>query len=275
MKNINTFFKAIFDTNEIADGGLLHFTCDHIENLQKHNMDGKYDHLIKSTSFLYRRFLDAYQQKKEVGSVKMKQTQEVDLMLEQAKEEIRKLAAYIRAFYDKESEIYTCFFPEGLSEYSRITKSNINHLMSRIFLAAEKYEDQIDTQIINNVIKTEQLYQAKRNKQLKQKYAFKSNIENKNKLRKQLARQLQINLFELAKEYIGEPQKEASFFDSSLLELKRFNPERFHKSKNEMKWADRTSKFALNSAVPGILNILALITLNIYLSGLSEFFELF
>jgi hypothetical protein len=62
-----------------------------------------------------------------------------------------------------------------------------------------------------------------RKEQIKRKMAFESNVENKKELRKQLAIQLQINLFELAKEYIGFPHKESSFFNSKLLKLKTFN----------------------------------------------------
>ncbi|MBN2788016.1 MAG: hypothetical protein JXQ69_06810 [Paludibacteraceae bacterium] len=153
----------------------------------------------------------------------MHQTTEVDLLLEQTKEQIRKLAAYIRAFHNKESEIYKSFFPNGLSEYSRITKSNINHLMSRIYFAAEKHQVQIDSQILNNVFESEQLYQSNRKVQVIQKKAFKLNVENKKELRKKLAIQLQINLFELAKEHIGFPHKESYFFDTNLLRLKTFN----------------------------------------------------
>ncbi len=81
----------------------------------------------------------------------------------------------------------------------------------------------IDPKIIENVLNTEQLYQSSRKEQIKRKKAFDSNVENKKELRKQLAIQLQINLFELAKEHIGFPKKESAFFNSSLLKLKTFN----------------------------------------------------
>jgi hypothetical protein len=203
MKRTHTFFKEIFDIKENSDAGLLHFTRNHIENLQKYDADGKYDSLIQKTSYLFQRFLDAYIQKREISSTKRDQTSEVDLLLEETKEQIRKLAASIRAYHCKDSEIYRSFFPKGLSEYSRTTKSNITHLMSIIYFAVEKYQNKIDPVIIDNVFKTEQLYQSSRKEQIKRKKAFESNIENKRELRKQLAIQLQINLFELAKEYIG------------------------------------------------------------------------
>jgi hypothetical protein len=223
MKHTHTFFKEIFDIKENSDAGLLHFTRNHIENLQKYDTDGKYDSLIQKTSYLFQRFLDVYIQKREISSTKRDQTSEVDLLLEETKEQIRKLAASIRAYHCKDSEIYRCFFPKGLSEYSRTTKSNITHLMSIIYFAVEKYQNKIDPVIIDNVFKTEQLYQSSRKEQIKRKKAFESNIENKRELRKQLAIQLQINLFELAKEYIGFPHKESSFFNYKLLKLKTFN----------------------------------------------------
>lgn len=241
MKNINTFFKEIFDTKEIPDGGLLHFAYDHIERLKKNNIGGKYDRLITDTQFLFHQFLEIYYHKTEIKSVKINKTHEVDVMLEHVKNAIRKLAAYIQAYHEKDSEIYTCFFPEGLSEYSRINKANINTLIYRISSAAEKYKEEVDNQILDSILKAQHLYQSKRNQQLTDKRTFKENVEKKRKLRKQLARQLQINLYELAIEYIGDSGKEILFFDSELLGRKVFKPETNLKENYESRESEKIS----------------------------------
>jgi len=232
MKNLDTFFKGVFDVKENSDVGLLNFTQNHIENLVENNEDRKYDSLIEDTSYLYQRFLFAYEQKQKVNVTKKAQTTEVNMLLEQCKEHIRKLSAFIQAFHSKESEIYKSFFPNGLSEYSGITKSNITYLMSRIHFAAETYQGLIDTKIITGLFETELLYQENRKEQVKRKKTFKSYVENKKELRKALSIQLQINLFELAKEYIGEPEKESLFFNTELLQSKSFNLEKSQEFKN-------------------------------------------
>lgn len=222
MKRINSYFKPCFTGNEISEKNLLYFTEDHINALSRKNLDGKYDGLCEETSRIYNELVYAINRNNEVAKDKAGKCSSLNEILEDMKESIRQLEGFVRSISSKQSSIYLELFPEGLSEYCRMNKSNAESLMTRIRVYLKK-----DPSLNINGIGTRinQLYtnfQLIRREQKNVKEVFTNHRTNRKHLLKELCCQLQINLYTLAIDNMGQPKMAAEFFNERLLNCKRF-----------------------------------------------------
>ena len=183
MKTINSFFKVSFNSREIGEQNLLHFTYDHLQNLIQRNNNSKYDQMISNTSMLYYELLDSIKQNDTIKNTKVEQTKMVDNIIVEIKECIRKLEGLIRCLFSKKSETYEELFPNGLSEYCRLNRSNIESIMIRVRVFLKKYPDDISEVISEKIKKLHTLYQQCRKEQLKKKSKLKNHNNEKKYLK--------------------------------------------------------------------------------------------
>jgi len=234
MKSIRSYFKLAFVTKDISDLNLLCFTEDHISRLSEQNINGQFSQTLEKTSMLYFYFLEAYKEKEKIKTAKQEYAGEVQKIMEEIKEAVRKLEGYMRFRFTKKSEIYKNVFPDGLSEYCLLNKSNIEALMSRVLVFIKNNPEQVDTHISNMIEQIYSDYQVKRKNQLKKKTDYQKNVHNKQKLRDDLAIRLQLNIYELASDFLGDMDAVDTFFSEKLLHIKRIQNTEFYK-KNRLK----------------------------------------
>ncbi len=223
MKKLKSFFKLAFTTKEITDLNLLCFTDDHVKKLIKMNKDGKYDELIRATRAVYYGFLENYNLKEETSDHKKEHTETVAQLIEELKESLRKLEAFLRYLTGKKTSEYNLIFPEGLSEISRINYSNIDDKLSRILFQLKASNTNVSLEIIESIENTYNTYQIARKSQLKKKELYSKKVKSKSELRKDLCKQLQVNLYSIAKDHINDSDMVEEFFTENLLYIRNQN----------------------------------------------------
>lgn len=185
--------------------------------------------MIEETGLIFNYFLEAYKQKEVVRELKKGQTKEVQGVIKDIIDAIRKLEYLVRFKYTKKSATYQFVFPKGMSEYCSLNKSNIETLLSRISLFLKREADEIDPGISNRIIELYKEYKEKREIQLEKKDTFELNTQSKKELRYELVVCMQVNILNLAAIYPGLPDKAAIFFDEKLLKLKHIKRTEFYK----------------------------------------------
>ena len=231
MKKISSIFKVIFDSKEFSDLNILCFTDDHIQKLVDHNISSIHDQMISDTSVLFYEFLNLHRNKGKNETAKNEQTREVQNTINELKEMIRKMEGYVRSQVSKRSEIYQSLFPNGLSEYCRINRSNIESLMNRIlFYLKTKEENIVTPDILEKITALYTRYKKVREEQLRKKQEHKQIICENRDLRTELALQLQRNLYNLAILHLGDTDKANDFYNEKLLSSKRLKSFEYYKS---------------------------------------------
>ncbi len=221
MKTINSFFKVSFNSREIGEQNLLHFTYDHLQNLIQRNNNSKFDQMINNTSKLYYELLDSIKQNVTIKNTKVEQTEMVDNIIAEIKECIRKLEGLIRCLFSKKSKTYEELFPIGLSEYCRLNRSNIESLMIRVQVFFKKHPDVNSKDISEKIKELHTLYQQSRKEQLKKKSNLKNNYNEKKYFKEELAKNLHKNLYQIALEHLNQPDISNEYFNENLLWSKR------------------------------------------------------
>jgi len=217
MKSIASSFKIIFTTKEFTDLNILCFAEDHLQRLIHNNISGAYDLLIKSTNDFFYALYNLRKSQEIANEQKRTLTHEVQKMTEALKESIRKLEGLLRSQLAKESEIYARAFPEGLSEYCRLSRSNTQALMIRILIFLKENNEIVTPIITREINNLYNQYTEKRKEQLSVMKLLEEIISEKRVARKNLSYQLQKNVYTLAIECLGQPEKAKLFFDQKLL----------------------------------------------------------
>ncbi len=205
----------------ITDNNLLQYAEDHNHRLTNSNIDGKYSSMIESISRAYYDFLTTTQKKEKTNDEVLEySTQVKDLVLE-LKKVIRKLEGNARASLTKGSDLYLTIFPKGLTEYNRLTNTNVDKLMVRV----ESFITHNPTVFINKLVtefeETYDDYKLKRKQYLVQKRKCEKLTSDKKLFKDALKRQLQINFHKLSLEFIEKPEKAMSFYNPKLLATKK------------------------------------------------------
>lgn len=179
MKSIKTYFSLIFANRLVNEQDLAFFTENHIQKLTKKNISGKYDELVKNTSVLYYEYLSALKSNNKAEIARQNQTLTVDEIIVELKYCIRKIEAYIRSMFSTNELFYQELFPKGLSEYCRISKSNLDILMTRILVVLKANPDICPPKLKNGIIEFHNQYQEARDKQLIRKKSYQQSKNSK------------------------------------------------------------------------------------------------
>ncbi len=237
MKNIASIFKIIFNTKEFTDINVLCFAEDHLLRIMKNDIAGTYDSMQKDTSKYFYKLYELHQKKEKARLLKSELTQEVKNISESLKESIRKLEGLLRSQLAKDSEVFLSVFPNGLSEYCRLNRSNTQSLMTRILIFLKENHDLVTPMISKEITSLYALYQDKRKEQLNIIQKHDEIVNEKKVARKNLSFQLQKNVYLLAIDYLGQLDKADVFFDQKLLlsqNLKNFENGKWEKLKFEL-----------------------------------------
>jgi hypothetical protein len=224
MISFAVFFKIHFDSDRISDDDLKRYSQSHIERVTVNNVNHKYDVMIAATTTAYNNYYNAISAESTNEGLKQSATMSVDTILAQFKAEVSSMEGVIaRAFRTEPSKIEE-FFPYGLSEYSKATKSNVEMLMDRIVNACGNNSSKLPADFDETVRALRASYNEHRRTQLNKIGTVADDKARAATLRNVLEIQLMKNILDLAKEYLGDPVNGLKFFDQSILKTEASKP---------------------------------------------------
>lgn len=217
MLNLKTLFKNPFDTAEISDDNMRRFSEDHLQRTTANNGGGIYTDIITDTTPLVQNFANAIDAENLKASIQKSDTLMVDKIIEQFKKTVSRREGAVRSAFGEDSQEYSQFFPQGLSEYSQLTKSNVVTLMTRMKDRSVHYAAELGTAIGTEFTELFDRYNDERNTQL---LAF-GQVEVLRTAtataRAALVEQLGLNLLFIAGKNLGHPDRLDDFMDQSII----------------------------------------------------------
>lgn len=120
--------------------------------------------------------------------------------------------------FNEGSAEYREIFPQGLTYYTRATMQNIKQRLDYAVEKFTKYQTQLGAPLVTEFTDLRTSFNSARDQQVDDKGSVSQAREAVKTTRRTLELQLTDNLLALAKEFKGQPDKAALFFDQSRLE---------------------------------------------------------
>jgi hypothetical protein len=217
MINLKRFAVNHFNTKNISDFSLRLFAEITWSSLIANNNAGVYDKLITDTGAAYTDYYGALTDEETKSAIKEGKTISMYAELKNFKETVQQKEGAVRGTFGHESGVYQEFFPQGLTEYTVATLTNVETLMGRfaVIAAAHQAELGVDFAALFANLKTSFL--AKREAQLKAISDVKSKKAATKKFRGVLEKQLMVDVLTVAANNVGKPDVMKVYFDQSFL----------------------------------------------------------
>jgi hypothetical protein len=119
--------------------------------------------------------------------------------------------------FGENSVAYQEFYPHGTAEYTHMTKTNANELMANMQNACQKHAASLTPAIVTTMENLSRDYDLARRSQLDKSASIEGKQDETSAARAELKLQLQKNLLTLALDFIGQPDKCHTYFQTSLL----------------------------------------------------------
>lgn len=218
MIQLSTFFKNHFDTKRISDDKIKVFTQDHIQRLIANNTANQYDLVIQDTVNAYDAYFGSVNDEDLAYAIQQGRTIAVDNKLASFKQTVSQQEGLVRSHWNKGTEDYEQFFPNGLTEYANATKTTVETLMNRMVSAANNHLADLGQPFVDLFTNLRDEYILLRNNQLNQVGIVASDKVTTSTNRDVVEVQLMKNLLTLALEFSGQTEMAAVFFDQSIVE---------------------------------------------------------
>ena len=217
MLNLKTIFRNLFNTREISDANLKKFSQTHISRLTSANTGGTYNDILADVQAAYTPFANAINAEDFAHSQQQGNTIAADNIFYEFKTLISQKEGFVRGIWGVNSPQYQDFFPEGLSEYSQATKTNVEMLMSRIVAAATTHNAELNPDFLLLFQGIESNYLAARTAQLTKIGEVETLKTNSSNARQVLTTQLMKNLLIIASNNVGNTSMLEDYFDQSFI----------------------------------------------------------
>ena len=141
MRNdfFHAFFTDLFDRVAITDARLQVFTRFVIAALTANNLGGVFTALIASLMAVYTTYFGNYATKNVSIATKKGSTSSLNTVSRLFADTVRIKYNAIAAVYPIGTSVYIEFFPNGLSEFSKLTRANILEVSHRMSVKATQY----------------------------------------------------------------------------------------------------------------------------------------
>ncbi len=220
MKKLNSYFKNIFPKGDkIPDLTINKFFQEHVVAIDNRNTSGQYDSMYNATKSASKDFLDTITDKDIKSARCQSHTRKVDILVTNFKKGLPRCERIVGLAFSPDEDIYQEFFPHGMKEYYKATKSNIDELMLRLWKSASAHTSSFDAAFIDGLEQSYLQFKQARAEQLTAKEDLSAAILAKRQARLRIELQVTRNVMALAIEFLEEPKKGLAFFDTSLLKL--------------------------------------------------------
>ena len=126
----------------------------------------------------------------------------------------------IKDKFPKGSAVYKEFFPNGLKEYSAMTKKNADAIVKRFITTLDAHKTDFDASILTEANERYNTYLSLRKGQLEAIGTVRDEITDSEDKRHDLSVQLYRNLLTLLLLNAEEPERVSNFFDESMMKKK-------------------------------------------------------
>jgi len=218
MINLEVFFYNHFDTDRISDDKVDLFTQDHIARLKIANRASVYDAIIVSTEKAYGDYFDAKSAESYESAQKEASTIDVEKYSNEFIDLVSMKEGIIRGTWGVSSSVYQEFYPQGITEYRKSKRENMNELMVRYLQTATKHTAELPAGFVDSFTTVIDNYRTHRDAQLSQMGTVTIDKRLTSKNRDVLETQLMYNLLIIASNNIGEPEEVKSYFTQYLVE---------------------------------------------------------
>ena len=221
MKDPVSYFEKPFDKMDISRENFATFCIDFTSALKHAVAQGEpVSDLVNDTDTLVTSYVNALNSVTTGKSVQVSETLSVDQIIAKFKAYIANQEGLIRARLGKDSKGYKQFFPQGLSQYSKVAKKNINELLAQLIKASNTYKTEIGPETEDQLTVMQHQYQAARETQNISLKAVKYSSTDIELLGEKLKKQMYLNFLKLAIIFVDTPGKGISMINSSLLYTK-------------------------------------------------------
>ncbi|WP_394794527.1 hypothetical protein [Armatimonas sp.] len=219
MKNLKTYFADPFDNRQIADSELLSFAEDHLDRLSAANTDGSLSAMRTATQTAFDVFAQATQREDTASNQRTGMTQTMAQAKTAFGQFVTRKEGVIRDALggNKLTPGYLEFFPAGLSEYTRASLEQIEPLMTRFVLAAQRHTAALGNTLATDAAALQSGFVAARTGQLTKKGTVSAEKSAGKTARQALTQQLTKNLLVIASQNVGHLERVTIFFDQARL----------------------------------------------------------
>jgi hypothetical protein len=220
MKKLNSYFKNIFPKGDkIPDLTINKFFQEHVVAIDSRNTTGQYDTMYNATKTAAKDFLDAITDKDTKSARCQGQTKKVDILVKNFKKGLPRFERVVGLAFLPDGDTYQEFFPHGMKEYYKATKTNIDGLMLRLWKTASSHTSSLDAAFIDGLEQSYLQFKQARAEQLTAKENLSAATLTKRQARLRIELQVTRNVMTLAIEFLENPKAGLAFFDTSLLKL--------------------------------------------------------
>ena len=212
-------FENFFEDKNITPLRLYDFAMDTIGKLQAANANGQFTTFISGLSTAANTLGTEVGETKSALAVQKGTTMNVNEVIKNFKTYMSENEGVIaKALGGFKSGAYQAFYPQGVSEYSKATKTQLPALLIQVSDAATLYATQLGTSLSNELKAFNSEYNNARNAQLLQKGTVVDNRTERSANRKILEIELLKTIHSIAVLYPANVEKCLSLFNFSLLE---------------------------------------------------------
>ncbi|HEX8372191.1 MAG TPA: hypothetical protein VF585_05400 [Chthoniobacterales bacterium] len=215
MLKLSRFFENIFSVRGISSEELRSFAEDHLGKLEAHSA---YATMLTATQAVFDPFDAALSARAEqIGSLGG-DTLTKDQVLQLFRTKIRQRRGRVVDVFAEGSAEYREIFPQGLTYYTKATMETIKQRLDYAVEKFTKFQAQLGAPLLAEFTALRSSFNEARTGQVEVKGQVSQARGAVKTTRTALELQLMKNLLTLAKDFVGQPEKEAEFFDQSKLE---------------------------------------------------------
>lgn len=221
MFDLSKLFTIPFEDPRISFGEHLAFSREHLRRVKAQNESG--DHagqfaaIVAATQPLFDAFSLTMTDRDSTGVEREAETLAKNQALKTFQTAVSRREGLIRSAFDRTAPQYQEFFPQGLTEYAQATLENAEVLVDRMAAKTLKYVLQLGQPIVDEFAALRTAFKAALTTQQEQTGDVANAIRQRQAARVALSRQLMLNALDLAKLFLGQPERCADFFDLSII----------------------------------------------------------
>ena len=195
----------------------------HIGKLHAQNTVHQYDTMIAATEAVHLTFFGVLPQITLKLGTQIAQTSVVDVIIDDFRNRCSRLNFYFLSIKFETNPLYHVFFPLGMMEYTQHTnKGNAENYIGAMVLAITNHTTEAGgVSVLHEFEAFQTRWEADRLLQTTDIGLTKSERDTRNDAEVAWAAQMQSNLFNLALEFIGQPEKMYLFFSQQYFQQHR------------------------------------------------------
>jgi len=216
--NPNMLFGNIFDDERITPNYLARFTDDVIAKLIQNNTANEYDNVLTKLKDQITLLHSELGQVDTTLNTQVGKTATVDSFIKDFIQYMKdKYVNIAAALGGEKTAAFKEFYPNGKTEYRKITKTKLPTIMTRLKTVAATYQTQLGDPISTQLQEFQSQWTTLRDSQLQQKSAVKTNRSDRTIARRNLETELLKTIHFIGNKFPGDVAKCKVFFDFNLL----------------------------------------------------------